>query len=315
MKEAHEKQERMQDLITFEIARAADTYERHRLSLPSYQVAIDTATANLALYQSTEDYIAAGDNASYATLLSRTQIQRTALANSIATLEAAIAPAETAVTTAENNYRDFLVNLLDVEYEVHRYEEKLANGEDVQASIDTYQQQYDDLKNNTGVALKAAIVSAEEAVVAANTAVTLANQQIVVMDEEIRVLSTAKDDFQAGMEATVNGTWDRITNTAWYDNYERERADLLTWASYAQNVTDETTRKNDAQTAKTAAEAAKTAAEAAQTAAIAAGGDGVAEQPAVDAAVADYDAAVDEYDGAEEGYDEAIDELETFEND
>ena len=121
------------------------------------------------------------------------------------------------------------------------------------------------------------------------------------MDEEIRVLSTALDDFQAGMEATVNGTWDRITSTAWYDNYERERADLLTWASYAQNVTDETTRKNDAQVAKTAAEAA-------QTAAIAAGGDGVAEQAAVDT-------AVDEYDGAEEGYDEAVDELETFESD
>ena len=138
MKEAHEKQERMQDLITFEIARAADTYERHRLSLPSYQVAIDSATASLALYQSSEDYIAAGDNASYDTLLSRTQIQRTALANSIASLEAAVAPAETAVTTAENNYRDFLVNLLDIEYEVHRYEEKLADGEDVQANIDSY---------------------------------------------------------------------------------------------------------------------------------------------------------------------------------
>ena len=43
MKEAHEKQERMQDLLLYEIGNAADEYERFRLTIPDYQVRIDEA--------------------------------------------------------------------------------------------------------------------------------------------------------------------------------------------------------------------------------------------------------------------------------
>ena len=85
--------------------------------------------------------------------------------------------------------------MLDIEYEIHRYTDKLAAGEDVQADLDTYQASYDSMKTNQAEAAKQAILDAQEALEVNAEAIADARRWEPIMEEEIRVLTTAKADF------------------------------------------------------------------------------------------------------------------------
>ena len=137
-----------------------------------------------------------GDNATYAQLNSFTSIAKTRVENSLATLDAAIQPLRDEHQLKLDAYRDWLVQLLDVEFEVHRYEALAAEGQDVAAQLAQWQQTYNDKKNTEGPPLKQAIEDADAAIDAAIKARADANYYIAYMDEELRVLNDYKTAWQ-----------------------------------------------------------------------------------------------------------------------